>query len=102
MTRLAREAARGSGWLWLDDVSIAGCRYTRDLYTALGARDDRLESSTTVPTRSASIRRTPIPRQSDRFSRYLFDTFRSGFQSTTSRVPVGHESPTYVYTNERR
>ncbi len=29
--------------LWMDDVTIAGCRYTRDLYTALGARGDRLE-----------------------------------------------------------
>ncbi|HXH38259.1 MAG TPA: glycosyltransferase family 4 protein, partial [Thermoanaerobaculia bacterium] len=28
--------------LWMDDVTIAGCRYTRDLYAALGARDDRL------------------------------------------------------------
>jgi glycosyltransferase involved in cell wall biosynthesis len=28
---------------WMDDVTIAGCRYTRDLYTALGASDDRLE-----------------------------------------------------------
>jgi len=27
---------------WMDDVTIAGCRYTHDLYEALGARDDRL------------------------------------------------------------
>src|ERR1019366_4786179 len=27
---------------WMDDVTIAGCRYTRDLYAALGASDDRL------------------------------------------------------------
>ncbi|HSY47955.1 MAG TPA: glycosyltransferase family 4 protein [Thermoanaerobaculia bacterium] len=28
--------------LWMDDVTIAGCHYTRDLYAALGASDDRL------------------------------------------------------------
>jgi glycosyltransferase involved in cell wall biosynthesis len=28
---------------WMDDVTIAGCRYTHDLYTALGASDDRIE-----------------------------------------------------------
>lgn len=27
---------------WMDDVTIAGCRYTRELYEALGAHDDRL------------------------------------------------------------
>ena len=27
---------------WMDDLTVAGCQYTRDLYAALGARDDRL------------------------------------------------------------
>ncbi|HXA17256.1 MAG TPA: glycosyltransferase [Thermoanaerobaculia bacterium] len=39
--RLTRVVDRRT--LWMDDVTIAGCRYTRDLYTALGARDDRLD-----------------------------------------------------------
>src|SRR5581483_4729335 len=28
--------------LWLDDATVAGCRYTRDLYDALGARASRM------------------------------------------------------------
>jgi glycosyltransferase involved in cell wall biosynthesis len=32
-------------WTWrLDDVTLAGCRYTRDLYTQLGANEDRLDT----------------------------------------------------------